>query len=72
MTNSKSPAFPIEELFKEYGEYGLTKREYFAAKALAAIIISDGAQYSFGHESNHARAAYAHADAMIEQGDNHE
>lgn len=43
---------------------GMTLRDYFAAQALSAIIVADGAQY-FSKPNLHAQTAYAHADAML-------
>ena len=63
------PAFPIihppvEGMTAGGVEYyGLTIRDYFAAKALAALIIGDGGDLP--HKTG-ASDAYRYADAMIE------
>lgn len=44
---------------------GMPLRDYFAAKAMAAIILADGIPY-VNNTTEHARLAYAQADAMIE------
>lgn len=46
MKNSKQPAFPVSKEMCEYSEiteypYGITKREYFAAKIIQSLIISE-------------------------------
>ena len=60
------PAFPIIHPPVEgvtnggVESYGITLRDYFAAKAMQGLI----AKYS--HQSDIARNAYAIADAMLE------
>ena len=67
------PAFPsdfgnIPESVGEYGRAnGVTIREYFAAKAMAALMtgfLSDGGDYP--NREGIALHAYAYADAMLE------
>lgn len=48
--------------------YGLTMRDYFAAKALAAVItgaMADGSHLSAGVEVVFSKTAYMMADAML-------
>lgn len=47
-----------------YEQDGMTLRDYFAAKAMQAIIEADGIQYTSATEA-HAKWAYDQADAMI-------
>lgn len=59
------PAFPISlPGFGDNGAEGMSMRDYFAAHALHAIILADGAQY-FSALDGHAKIAYQHADAML-------
>ena len=62
------PAFPSQGTRSEGGAFiwhGLTVRDYFAAKAMAAILHVNGTVYLNGNESKYARDAYAQADAML-------
>jgi hypothetical protein len=60
---SQSCAFPVpEKHISEHTEYGLTKREYFAAMAMQGIL--SGAQYLDNYEL-FAKHAVAAADAII-------
>ena len=54
------PAFPVEQHDKD----GMTLRDYFAARAMQGMIISD-TQWSMTHEIL-AVMAYIKADAMLE------
>jgi len=56
------PAFPNEG-FNGWGEpqEGMTLRDYFAAKALQALIRAD----QFRTHDNVAKDAYGYADAML-------
>lgn len=57
------PAFPIPS-GPFHGEYpGMTLRDYFAAKAMQALIDK-----GFGDKSS-AREAYKYADAMLAERD---
>ncbi len=59
------PAFPrAAESELGVSRDGMSLRDWFAGQSLAAIIAADGAQY-FDHPNDHARTAYAHADAML-------
>jgi hypothetical protein len=56
------PAFPTAEIFHDEVVYtgGMTLRDYFAAKAMQALI-----DYEEGTIQKDAEIAYAYADAMI-------
>ena len=74
MNNTGGPAFPVSALvYNEHGldpttiiHDGMTLRDYFAAKAMQAILI---AKYPITKEpdAEHAiaKAAYQGADAML-------
>lgn len=59
------PAFPNEG----YARFeGMTLRDYFAAKAMAACISNMNANFGVSYEANNinlAMASYAIADAML-------
>ena len=66
----KEPAFPVGA--SEYGGhgtcFGVTIRDYFAAKALQGMISTAGAPCLFGLEGGEhdtTKAAYKIADAML-------
>lgn len=71
------PAFPVECTYldgeirgRQTGNYtgfheGMTLRDYFAAKAMAAIIIGNNADLA-ALTVGAAQDAYAMADAMLE------
>lgn len=48
----------------EYGESGMTLRDYFAAKAMAAMLSLQDVHFNNG-ESEVAVWAYSQADAML-------
>ena len=54
-----------ERVYRAYSAEGTTLRDYFAAKAMAAIILADGIPYATASADEHARAAYINADAML-------
>ncbi|SFQ46484.1 hypothetical protein SAMN05216229_12343 [Geopseudomonas sagittaria] len=63
------PAFPIKEHLDSYWS-GMTLRDYFAAKALAALISSVKERFDLGesypdNNLRFAKTAYAIADAML-------
>lgn len=80
MTDKKTggPAFPCEggqrvtvgnDLRKTLPSQGMSMRDYFAAKAMQAMITTAGGPCLNGldgFESHTARAAYRIADAMLE------
>ncbi len=55
-------AFPCHE----YGECGMSLRDYFAAKAMAAMLTIEDVHLNYG-ESQLARWSYDQADAMLRQ-----
>lgn len=69
--NDGGPAFPIPGLQDDQDFNGMTLRDYFAAKALTALIsvvLTDGAETHDGQpvsEETMAEQAYCFADAMI-------
>ena len=71
-TNTGGPAFPqhgfdnIAEKFTSQG--GMTLRDYFAAKAMQAIVSND-ATFSTKYVGLAAKDAYVYADAMLKARD---
>jgi hypothetical protein len=66
--NDGGPAFPTFSAISHCDEGGMTLRDYFAAKAMAAMIGTTKTPALFGlggAESYCASAAYTMADAMI-------
>jgi len=57
MTNKTETAFPWT-----HGDAGMTLRDYFAAKALQALISKSDFD---GYVADYARSAYRYADAML-------
>lgn len=57
------PAFPVP--LDNRGN-GMSLRDYFAAKAVQAIVISGGANSTFEGDLVDAKIAYRMEDAMIE------
>jgi hypothetical protein len=62
--NTGGPAFP---LWKKDGAfaYGMTLRDYFAAKAMQALIIAHGPAPQGGWPVYAERTAYLVADSML-------
>ena len=62
-TNTGGPAFPANHFDLGDTEHGMTLRDYFAAKAMQALIGhgADSKQYPIDAEQ-----AYVIADAMLE------
>ena len=61
------PAFPVPGLQDDESFNGMTLRDYFAAKAMAAIIsgcMADGLDYP--NRDGAAIHAYAYADSMLD------
>jgi hypothetical protein len=63
------PAFPVPMFAVGHAKYeaqqqGLTMRDYFAAKAMQAIIIGYSAKY-WPPANSAAAAAYEYADFML-------
>ena len=72
-TNTGGPAFPTKRRVQRAGyltdEYepcgGMTLRDYFAAKAMQALIIANGPAPQGGWPTYAERTAYLVADAML-------
>ena len=64
-TNTGGPAFPI--VVGDQMTQGMTLRDYFAAKAMEAIVNRDGDDTAYGNDMVKGRAilAYEYADAML-------
>ena len=56
------PAFPTDTATVQYG---MTLRDYFAAKAMQALIIANGPAPQGGWTAYAERTAYLVADAML-------
>lgn len=64
----RAAAFPSAPDHQSGREYGVTVRDYFAAKAMQALISTAAAPCLFGLEDaehHTAKAAYKMADAML-------
>ena len=62
------PAFPIQSVYiedQETNSTGMTLRDYFAAKAMAAILQTDDDLEWDDDQNSLASAAYGYADAML-------
>ncbi|KDR25943.1 hypothetical protein [Caballeronia zhejiangensis] len=57
------PSFPVAVVTKNHE--GMTLRDYFAAKALQAIIQTDGPNRNAQFDEADANRAYKYADAML-------
>jgi hypothetical protein len=72
-TNTGGPAFPLpshtrkwDEAKNEYvQDEGMTLRDYFAAKAMQALIIANGRAPQGGWPTYAENTAYKVADAML-------
>ena len=69
-TNTGGPAFPVNQQLPEgmanlTPETGMTLRDYFAAKAMQALIIANGPAPQGGWPTYAERTAYLVADAML-------
>ena len=63
--NDGGPAFPVADTKHWDGHNGMTLRDYFAAQALAGIVLSPLGQGGRATYDSTARDAYSYADAMI-------
>jgi hypothetical protein len=54
-----------EQAFPDEGNYGISIRDYFAARALQGLISTEGA----GSAERYAEIAYKLADAMLKARD---
>ena len=61
---SNSPAFPAMHFDLSEGEHGMTLRDYFAAKAMQALISEPSLKASM---DEFAHRAYQIADIMMEE-----
>ena len=61
-TNTGGAAFPYAAVHGCNGEYGMTLRDYFAAKAMQAMVSLPNADMS---HDGYADWAYRQADAML-------
>lgn len=64
-------AFPTQSVTMQdgtvlYGEFGMTLRDYFAAKAIPALLSHSGGYWSHDNMQRWAVLAYNMADAMLE------
>lgn len=69
INDGSGPAFPSVETDPVMGsrsELGMTLRDYFAAKAMAAMLSLEDVHLNYG-ESELARWSYDQADAMLRQ-----
>jgi hypothetical protein len=65
-TNTGGAAFPYAAVHGCNGEYGMTLRDYFAAKAMQGLIASANQKGLYAPPDNElASAAYELADAML-------
>jgi hypothetical protein len=64
------PAFPAQHFDLADGEHGMTLRDYFAAKAIAGLMVRNWSHHTGTDEeliAIWARSAYGVADAMIQE-----
>ncbi len=61
-TDTGGPAFPVPGLQNDESFNGMSLRDYFAARAMHALLLADGTIYF----DNRAKEAYEMADAMLE------
>jgi len=62
------PAFPVQSIYiedQETNSTGMTLRDYFAAKAMAAILQTDDDLEWDDDQNSLASASYGYADAML-------
>ena len=63
-TNTGGPAFPSHGSMGEVAQEGMTLRDYFAAKAMQAMLTHPDSSDTAGPQ-DFALAAYTMADAML-------
>ena len=63
--NTSGPAFPSHGSMGEVVHEGMTLRDYFAAKAMQALIIADGPTFVGAWPAYAERTAYTIANAML-------
>ena len=59
--DDSGPAFPVADM-GQHGAYGMTLRDYFAAKAMQGIVANSNRDYAW---ADLAAEAFALADAML-------
>lgn len=62
--NTGGPAFPHEDTMSAALRPGMTLRDYFAAKAMQAIVANEPT-FAKEYVEMAAKDAYAYADAML-------
>lgn len=69
MNNNNEPAFPFEggDNNRSQPTYGMTLRDYFAAKIAQRYVTDEGFVWSKSTAKDTARTAYMFADAMLEE-----
>jgi hypothetical protein len=63
---NNEPAFPVENAFLMSTETGMTMRDYFAAKAMQALITAPNVRPMI-EDGEVSRWAYKMADAMLKE-----
>lgn len=66
MNNTGGPAFPTDN-YANPNSIGMTLRDYFAGKAMQALIIANGPSPTGGWPTYAERTAYKVADAMLKE-----
>lgn len=66
MTTANEPAFPIDSNELQSVKLGLSKREYFAAKAMSGLLACDYVGNTGQPPNSIAESAIHYADALIE------
>jgi len=64
-TNTGGPAFPSHGSMGEVAQEGMTLRDYFAAKAMQAILQANKGIYFTPPDADLSASAYEMADAML-------
>ncbi len=64
MNNTGGPAFPVPDIDGSAVAEGMTLRDYFAAKAMQAVITDPHHDVQCGYDGI-AQYAYSIADAML-------
>ena len=71
MNNADMPAMPTPDTYHpngqiEYGNTGLSKREYFSAVALQGLLMKYG-ENNFSRRDSMAEIAVGYADALLKE-----
>lgn len=64
-TNTGGPAFPLHAAERIHTQYGMTLRDYFAAKAMQPLMQRSGGYWDKENMHWYAVVAYEMADAML-------